>query len=59
MEQFPQVDEFHLSGNYPWIVPENGKISVSNEIVAANVTSCMAYEIQDWQVDWKISLILS
>jgi len=61
MEQFPQVDEFHLSGNYPWIVPENGKISVSNEIVAANVTSCMAYEIQDWQVDWKniINLIVN
>lgn len=61
MEQFPQVDEFHLSGNYPWIVPENGKISVSNEIVAANITSCMAYEIQDWQVDWKniINLIVN
>lgn len=61
MEQFPQVDEFHLSGNYPWIVPENGKISVSNENVAANVTSCMAYEIQDWQVDWKyiINLIVN
>lgn len=61
MEQFPQVDEFHLSGNYPWIVPENGKISVSNEIVAANVTSCGAYEIQDWQVDWKniINLIVN
>ena len=61
MEQFPQVDEFHLSGNYPWIVPENGKISVSNEIVAAKVTSCMAYEIQDWQVDWKniINLIVN
>ena len=32
MEQFPQVDEFHLSGNYPWIVPENGKVSVSTLI---------------------------
>ena len=61
MEQFPQVDEFHLSGNYPWIVPENGKVSVSNEIVAANVASCGAYEIQDWQVDWKniINLIVN
>ena len=59
--QFPQVDEFHLSGNYPWIVPENGKSSIPNEIVAAGTTSCGTYEIQDWQVDWKniINLIVN
>lgn len=61
MEQFPQVDEFHLSGNYPWIVPENGKSSTPNDIVAADITSCTTYEIQDWQVDWKniINLIVN
>lgn len=52
-EDFPQVDEFHLSGNYPWIVPTNGKHSEPNEIVAAEISPRMAYEIQEWQVDWK------
>lgn len=52
-EKFPEVDEFHLSGNYPWVVPANGKQSVPNEIVAATIQPKGAYEIQDWQVDWK------
>lgn len=61
MDQFPQVDEFHLSGNYPWLVPVNGKASVPSEIVAANVTPCGAFEIQDWQVDWEniVNLIIN
>lgn len=60
-EDFPQVDEFHLSGNYPWIVPANGKNSEPNEIVAAQISPRGAYEIQDWQVDWKniINLIIN
>lgn len=52
-EDFPEVDEFHLSGNYPWIVPVNGVSSHPNVIVAAQITPRGAYEIQDWQVDWK------
>lgn len=61
MEQFPQVDEFHLSGNYPWLIPENGKTSIPNGIVAANVASYGTFEIQDWLVDWKniINLIVN
>ena len=60
-EQFPEVDEFHLSGNYPWIVPANGKSSLPNQITAADITSCGSFEIQDWQVDWKniINLIIN
>ncbi len=59
--QYPQVDEFHLSGNYPWIVPANGMASAPNDIVAANVTPCGSYEIQDWQVDWEniVNLIVN
>lgn len=59
--QFPQVDEFHLSGNYPWIIPVNGTASAPNNIVAANVTPHGSYEIQDWQVDWKniVNLIVN
>ena len=60
-EQFPQVDEFHLSGNYPWIVPSNGKASDICSIVGANVEPHGSYEIQDWQVDWKniVNLIVN
>lgn len=59
--QFPQVDEFHLSGNYPWVIPVNGTASAPNNIVAANVTPHGSYEIQDWQVDWKniVNLIVN
>lgn len=60
-EEFPQVDEFHLSGNYPWIVPTNGKSSQPNEIVASETTAYGSHEVQDWQVNWKniINLILN
>lgn len=51
-EDFPEVDEFHLSGNYPSKVPEK-ESSQPNGIVAAQITPRGAYEIQDWQVDWK------
>lgn len=53
LDQFPEVDEFHLSGNYPWVVPQNGKASILNENIAADVTYGDSYEIQDWQLDWK------
>lgn len=61
IEQFPQVDVFHLSGNYPWAVPQNGQSSIPNEIVAADVSSFGSFEIQDWQVDWKniVNLIMN
>lgn len=61
LERFPKVDEFHLSGNYPWYVPENGRNSIPNEIVAANITSYGSFEVQDWQVNWKniIKLIVN
>ena len=52
-EDFPEVDEFHLSGNYPWPVPSNGKASQPNDIVGVQITPHGSYEIQDWQVDWK------
>lgn len=60
-EEFPQVDEFHLSGNYPWIVPSNGHNSEPNAIVAAQIQPFESFEIQDWQVDWEniINLIVN
>lgn len=61
LEDFPQIDEFHLSGNYPWIVPVNNSHSEPNQIVAADITPCGNMEIQDWNVDWKniINLIIN
>lgn len=53
LKDYPQVSEFHLSGNYPWPIPTNGKHSEPNPIVAANTKGFDAMEIQDWQVDWK------
>lgn len=60
-EEFPQVDEFHLSGNYPWIVPSNGHNSEPNAIVAAQIQPFGLFEIQDWQVDWEniVNLIVN
>lgn len=53
LENFPQVDEFHLSGNYPWALPVNGSTSKPNEVLAAKVQGYGPMEIQDWQIGWK------
>lgn len=53
LEDFPQIDEFHLSGNYPWAVTQNGVTSVPNAVLAAELKGYGPMEIQDWQVDWK------
>lgn len=60
-ENFPEVDEFHLSGNYPWTITENGMHSIPNETIGAEITPRGLYEIQDWQVNWKniINLIVN
>lgn len=53
LEDFPQIDEFHLSGNYPWALTLNGNTSVPNEVLAADIKGYGPMEIQDWQVDWE------
>ena len=53
LEDFPQIDEFHLSGNYPWALTLNGNTSVPNEVLAADIKGYGPMEIQEWQVDWK------
>ena len=61
LEDFPHIDEFHLSGNYPYLLPINGQHSEPNTILAANVEAHGDMEIQDWNVDWKniINLIIN
>lgn len=53
LSNFPNVDEYHLSGNYPWLVPTNGRSSQPNSTLAAEITPQGNYEIQDWPLDWK------
>ena len=48
----PEVDEFHLSGNYPWIVPTNGVASTPNVNIAANVNHYGNFEVQEWPLSW-------
>ena len=51
--QSPEVDEFHLSGNYPWIVPTNGVASTPNADIAASVKSYGNFEVQEWPLSWE------
>lgn len=53
LENFPQVDEFHLSGNYPWALPVNGSTSQPNDVLAAQTEGFGSMEIQEWQVRWN------
>ena len=53
LSAFPQVDEFHLSGNYPWLLQDNGVQSKPNENLAAETKGYSTFEIQDWPLDWK------
>lgn len=52
LENYPDVEMFHLSASHPTIMAENGKSKV-NEIISASNQNYGLYEIQDWPVDWK------
>lgn len=52
LEDFPQVDEFHLSGNYPDNVTLKGNTSETNPVLAAVSEGHEKMEIQEWQVPW-------
>lgn len=52
LENYPDVEMFHLSASHPTIMAENGKSKI-NEIISASNKNYGLYEIQDWPVDWK------
>lgn len=52
LENYPDVEMFHLSASHPTIMTENGKSKI-NEIISASNKNYGLYEIQDWPVDWK------
>lgn len=52
LEQFPDVQLFHLSADHPNIMAE-GNSSKPNEMLAATVDPYGFFEIQDWTIAWK------
>ena len=52
LEDFPNVEIFHLSADHPTIMAEGNSLNV-NETLSASVEPCGNYEIQDWPVDWN------
>lgn len=52
LEDFPNVEIFHLSADHPTIMAEGKSLKV-NQTLSASVTPCGNYEIQDWPIDWE------
>lgn len=52
LEQFPNVQIFHLSADHPNVMAI-GNSSETNALLAANIEPCGIFEIQEWTVDWK------
>lgn len=52
LEQFPNVQIFHLSADHPNIMAE-GNSSQTNDLLAAKIEPYGIFEIQDWTLDWK------
>lgn len=50
LEEFPDVQLFHLSAEHPNVMAEGTK---PNEMLAADITPYGSFEIQDWTIDWK------
>jgi len=53
-EQFPEVDEFHISASHPRLHGEGNNASVQNEILESKAKGFGTFEIEDWDgCDWK------
>ena len=52
LQQFPDVQIFHLSADHPNIMAE-GNSAQANDVLAAEFKPYGFFEIQDWSVDWK------
>lgn len=55
LENFPDVQLFHLSADHPSLLSDNGMATEANPLLAANISTSngLGYEVQDWTVDWK------
>lgn len=52
LEQFSNIQTFHLSADHPNIMAE-GNSSQTNDLLAAKIEPYGIFEIQDWTLDWK------
>lgn len=52
LEDYPDVEMFHLSADHPTVMAEGKSLKV-NQTLSASVTPCGNYEIQDWPIDWE------
>lgn len=52
LEQFPDVQLFHLSADHPSVLAE-GNSSVANPTLAAEIKPYGSFEVQSWTVDWN------
>lgn len=52
LEDYPDVEIFHLSADHPTVMAEGKSLKV-NQTLSASVTPYGNYEIQDWPIDWE------
>lgn len=52
LQNFPEVETFHLSADHPSLAAEGTSTKV-NENLSAEVKSFGSFEAQEWPIDWK------
>lgn len=53
LENFPDVEIFHLSADHPSLLSQGGDHSKVNSMLSAQVTGKGGFEIQSWPLDWE------
>ena len=53
LQNFPDVEIFHLAADHPSVLSPDGKHSKVNSVLQAKVRGIGNMEIQSWEVDWK------
>ena len=52
LQDFPEVEMFHLSADHPSLAAE-GEGTKPNDNLSANVKGFGSFEAQEWQINWK------
>ena len=52
LQDFPDVEMFHLSADHPSLAAE-GTSTKANENLSAKVKGFGSFEAQEWEIDWK------
>lgn len=52
LQQFPEVEMFHLSADHPSLAAE-GTSSKPNQNLSAKVKGFGSFEAQEWEINWK------